>query len=122
MNYHLRLCKGLSYSGVLSATKQRPDAYTDSETVAAQAIASGYFKLVETENAELPEAETQTGTLDLEQLNGMELSELRRLAAQMGIEAKGLKKPELVKAIASVEVTVGAEEETDEDGIDLEQA
>lgn len=122
MNYHLRLCKGLSYSGVLSATKQRPDAYTDSETVAAQAVASGYFKLVETENAELPEAETQTGTLDLEQLNGMELSELRRLAAQMGIEAKGLKKPELVKAIASVEVTVSTEEETDEDGIDLEQA
>lgn len=135
MTYHLRLSKGLSYCGVISATKRQPDVYTDSKDVADRAVASGYFRLVgqaepsvpaptpepePTREPEYDDVELQTGTLDAEQLSAMNLSELRRLAAQMGIEAKGLGKPELVKAIAAVEVIPGSE--TDEDGIDLSQA
>lgn len=120
MKYHLRLSKGLSYHGVVSATKQRPDVYTDSKAVADRAVASGYFRLIQHGETPKPEPAAQTATLDAEQLSGMSASELRRLATEMGIETKGLGKPELVKAIAAVEVTPGAE--TDEDGIDLEQA
>ena len=122
MKYHLRLSKGLSYCGVISATKQRPDVYTDSKDVADRAVASGYFRLIGSVDApKQPEPPVQpTATLDPEQLNAMSASELRRLASEMGLEVKGLGKTELVKAIAGVEVTPGPE--SDEDGIDLEQA
>lgn len=122
MKYHLRLSKGLSYCGVISATKQRPDVYTDSKDVADRAVASGYFRLIGSVDApKRPEPPVQpTATLDPEQLNAMSASELRRLAGEMGLEVKGLGKAELVKAIAGVEVTPGPE--SDEDGIDLEQA
>lgn len=122
MKYHLRLSKGLSYCGVISATKQRPDIYTDSKDVADRAVASGYFRLIGSADApKQPEPPAQlTATLDPEQLNAMSASELRRLAGEMGLEVKGLGKAELVKAIAGVEVTPGPE--SDEDGIDLEQA
>lgn len=125
MKYHLRLSKGLSYHGVLSATKQRPDVYTDSKDVADRAVASGYFRLIGVADApKQPDpnvgADPAAVTLDPEQLNTMSTAELRRLAGEMGIEAKGLGKAELVKAIAEVEVTPGPV--TDEDGIDLEQA
>lgn len=122
MKYHLRLSKGLSYCGVISATKQRPDVYTDSKDVADRAVASGYFRLIGSMDApKRPEPPAQpTATLDPEQLNAMSASELRRLAGEMGLEVKGLGKAELVKAIAEVEVTPGPE--SDEDSIDLEQA
>lgn len=118
MKYHLRLCKGLSYRGVLSATKQRPDVYTDSKDAADRAVASGYFRLIDT--VEAPKLADPVATLDPEQLSTMSAAELRRLAGEMGIEVKGLNKAELVKAIAEVEVTPGPT--TDEDGIDLSQA
>ena len=122
MKYHLRLSKGLSYCGVISATKQRPDVYTDSKDVADWAVASGYFRLIGSADApKRPEPPVQpTATLDPEQLNTMSASELRRLAGEMGLEVKGLGKAELVKAIAGVEVIPSPE--SDEDGIDLEQA
>lgn len=122
MKYHLRLSKGLSYCGVISATKQRPDVYTDSKDVADRAAASGYFRLIGSADApKRPEPPVQpTAALDPEQLNAMSASELRRLAGEMGLEVKGLGKAELVKAIVGVEVIPGPE--SDEDGIDLEQA
>ncbi len=44
--YHLRLIKALSYDGAVSATKEHPDTYTEDEAIAQEAVASGYFELV----------------------------------------------------------------------------
>lgn len=44
--FHLRLIKGLSYFGIVSATKKNPDVYTDDKATADKAVASGYFVLV----------------------------------------------------------------------------
>jgi hypothetical protein len=49
MRYHLKLQKGLSYCGVVSATKQKPDVFTEDGAVADAAVATGYFVLVGTE-------------------------------------------------------------------------
>lgn len=49
MSYHLRLCKSLSYKGVVSATKKQPDVFVEDKATAEAAVATGYFTLVEDE-------------------------------------------------------------------------
>ena len=103
MRYHLRLCKALSYTGVVSATKEQPDVYVDDKATADKAVATGYFELIAEEGLNLSE----TGHLDKAQLEKMKLEELKKLAADMGIDDTGFKKKdEYVEAIAAVEVTI----------------
>lgn len=47
MKYHLRLIKGLSFHGVVSATIKNPDVFTDNKYIADKAVSSGYFVLVD---------------------------------------------------------------------------
>lgn len=113
--FHLKLIKGLSYSGDISATKKKPDAYTEDEAIAKKAVASGYFALADSEDGNEAPEENGKGHLDAEQLEAMKMDDLKKLAAEMGIETKTLKnKAALVEAIAAVEVEPGPE--TDEDG------
>lgn len=110
MSYHLRLCKSLSYKGVVSATKKQPDVFVEDKATAEAAVATGYFTLVEDEpeQAAQPEAAAH---LDKEQLESMKFDDLKKLAEDMGIDTKGLKKKaELVEAISAVEVIPGEEE------------
>ena len=44
--YHLRLCKGLSYMGIVSATQDAPDVYVAEEAQAKSLAASGYFEML----------------------------------------------------------------------------
>lgn len=53
----------------------------------------------------MDEAKMQTGYLDADQLNEMSYPDLKRLAAQMGVDASG-KKDELIAKICAVEVEV----------------
>ena len=46
MSYHLRLIKALSYSGIITATKKKPDVYVADKKIADAAVATGYFMLV----------------------------------------------------------------------------
>mgnify|MGYP002626765110 CR=1 FL=1 len=115
--FHLKLVKGLSYSGDISATRQKPDAYTEDEAIAKKAVASGIFKLVEDtdENGNSTPEGAGKAHLDREQLESMKMDGLKKLAADMGIDTKALKsKVALVEAIAAVEVEPG--QATDEDG------
>ncbi len=48
--YHLKLIKALSYSGIVTATQKRPDVFTKDKTIADKAVATGYFKLENTES------------------------------------------------------------------------
>ena len=47
--FHLRLCKGLSYLGIVRATKAEPDVYVPEEEKAKALVASGYFEMVTSE-------------------------------------------------------------------------
>lgn len=111
--YHLRLCKALSYTGVVSATRKEPDVFTEDKAISDKAIASGYFQLVE--EAEEAQA-TIKGHLDKRQLEEMKVDELRQLAEDMGIDTSSLKKKaELVEAIAAEEVEAPAQDENEVD-------
>lgn len=48
--YHLKLIKALSYSGIVTATQKRPDVFTEDKAIADKAVATGYFKLENTES------------------------------------------------------------------------
>jgi len=45
--YHLRLNKGLSYSGVVSASKREPDVFVADASTVDHALDTGYFVLIE---------------------------------------------------------------------------
>lgn len=41
--YHIRLNKGMSYSGAVNASQAHPDVYTENEEAYLSAMESGYF-------------------------------------------------------------------------------
>lgn len=45
--FKLKLIKGLSYSGIVSATAKNPYITVDNEETALAAVETGYFKIVE---------------------------------------------------------------------------
>lgn len=109
--YHLKLCKGLSYSnGKVTATKKRPDVFVDDKAAANAAVASGYFKLVEkVESVSFPPPGEMVAHLDREQLGEMTIPDLKKLAGDMGVDIKGCKdKAAIIEAIAVTEVSVAA--------------
>lgn len=112
--YHLKLVKGLSYNGVVSASQKNPDVYILDKAIANQAVATGYFKLVsgEIERVQLSSAQdVKSGNLDTTQLENMKLEDLKRLAADIGLDPSAYKKKaDLIEAISSVEVTPASEE------------
>lgn len=58
--YHLRLVKALSYTGYgLSATKKKPDVFTEDGNIAEALVDTGYFQLIEG-NGELHSLERQS--------------------------------------------------------------
>lgn len=109
--YHLKLIKSLSYTGVVTATKKNPDVFVEDKATADTAVATGYFKLVGEVEKTPGKAAATVGHLDEAELAEMKFDDLKRLAADMGVDTKGLKsKADYAKAIAAVEVTPGPEE------------
>ena len=96
---HLKLIKALSYTGVVSATKEKPDVYTDDEAAAKEAVASGYFKLVEApsgtpvdpEDPEDPEELETQAEYSGKTLDQMNKSELETFATYRDVDIKGAK-------------------------------
>lgn len=105
MGYHLRLTKGLSYTGVVSATKSKPDVFTDDKATADAAVASGYFALLDNT---VPDTEPPAeGHLDKAQLKSMTVDKLKELAAAMELDVSKCKnKEDYINAIAAVEVDI----------------
>lgn len=64
----------------------------------------------EPKQAEEPE-QTVKGHLDAKELEGWSYNELKKLAAEMGVEVKGNKKADYIAAIAAEEVEAGAEDD-----------
>lgn len=117
MRYHLKLIKSLSYCGVVSATKQRPDVFVEDKATADTAVATGYFKLLDSEEetpAETPEG-TQDATTEETQsktLEEMTVPELETFAAYKGVSLKGISKK--ADIIAKLKEELGEEETENE--------
>ncbi len=117
--YHLKLTMGRSYNnGTISATREKPDVFTDDKIAAANAVASGFFRLVgedmgtplddtpEDEKGTFPEYETGTAPDDTPEdefveyegihtpLNCLNKSRLETLAAYLDISLKDASKKE----------------------------
>lgn len=105
MAYHIKLIRGLSYTGFggkVKATRKNPIATVEEKATADAAVASGFFKLIE----EVDEAKVLTGHLDAAQLESMDNKDLKALTIQMGIDVKGMKgKKEFIAAITAAAVT-----------------
>lgn len=103
---HLRLCKALSYSGVVSATKAAPDVFVEDEATALAAVSTGYFKLVEGEAVTPPPA-APTGTIT--KLDAMTVPELKEYAKANNIDLTGASKKEEI--LARIEEASGTDED-----------
>lgn len=101
------------YNGIIY---KNGEAFEANDLIAKSLIEREY---VAEENPE-EEAKIQTGYLDKEQLEAMPYPELKSLASQLGLDAKG-KKEELIERICNTEVNVEEDaivensEETTED-------
>ena len=115
--YHLRLAKGLSYSGIVQATAKKPDVYTDDKAVRDAAIATGYFEeigavkakadtvpvipAVPTKTAEEEETEARNHATELSK---MTVEELKAYASINGIPLGSARKKEaILKAVIDAE-------------------
>lgn len=119
--YHLRLIKGLSYSGAVSATKANPDVYTDDEVKYQRAMESGYFaditgcedddmKIYEPHGSSGEEKEKPAEEIPKEDpLDTMSATELRAYATVNGIDIGNKKRREDV-----LKMIKAAEESADE--------
>lgn len=93
------------------------------DTQAARLIRLGVAEYIVTaEKSKEPEQHQEapkesgkiTGHLSAEDLESMTYDELKKLAADMGVEVKGKKKADYIAAIAAVEVEAGDEDDGDE--------
>lgn len=99
------------------------------DTQAARLVRLGVAEYVGTpEKFEEPETDPSventekiTGHLSTEDLESMTYEELKKLAADMGVEVKGKKKADYIAAIAAVEVEIEGED-VDDDLPDLDAA
>lgn len=107
MSYHIRLTNALSYFGMnggLKATKKNPDVFVEDKATADAAVASGFFLFIGEQNT--PPSVEVPGHLDPAQLESMTVPNLKKLAADMGVDIKECKdKAAIVAAIAAQEVT-----------------
>lgn len=98
---HIRLCKGLSYSGIVTATKDKPDIFVEDEATAKAAIASGYFKFIEGDETVLP-PEPPAGTIT--KLDVMTVKQLTAYAKEHDIDLAGATvREDIVQRILEVE-------------------
>ena len=107
--YRVKLIKGLSYTGAVSATKENPFVDIEDKAIADAVVASGYFKLVE--------AESETN--EPADLSKMTVAQLEAYAKENNIDLAGAsKKADIIKAIeaANTESETNCEADYSEDG------
>lgn len=103
--YHLKLVKALSYCGVVKATRQHPDVFVEDKAVAAAAVATGYFRLIEDGEEQPDDGEEKEPGKRLEE---MTVPELETFAAYKGVSLKGINRK--ADIIARLKEELGTEE------------
>lgn len=98
----LKLKKALSYTGIVSATKEKPYVTVEDEATANAAVASGFFEVVELNAAEEPPKGTLTGTIT--KLDAMTVPQLKEYAKTNNIDLEGAsKKEEILERIEAAQ-------------------
>lgn len=90
--YRIKLIKALSYSGLVTATAEKPYVDIDDDETAEKILATGYFETVFTSTQTL-ESSAENVSKPLDEMN---ISELETFAAYKGVSLKGLKKKEAI--------------------------
>lgn len=104
--YHLKLIKSLSYHGIVKATRENPDVYTDDEAVATAAVATGFFELVESPAQQTPQPEAEPEESEQgKTLEEMTVAEIETFATYYGVSLKGINTK--AKKIAHLRETLG---------------
>lgn len=129
MLYHIKLKKAMSYTGIVNATREEPNVYTNDKDIATAAVRSGYFDLIEVEEDEAKAnsvpltaagEEAEDGSIpahfDKDYLDSLSITDLKKLAGDLGVTVtKGMKKDDLVAAITAETVTVPAADDAQPD-------
>nr|DAL85267.1 MAG TPA: endoplasmic reticulum chaperone [Caudoviricetes sp.] len=99
--YKLKLKKALSYTGIVSATKEKPYVTVEDEATVNAAVASGFFEIVEVTETEKPK-KTVTGTVG--KLDVMTVPQLKEYAKTNNIDLTGAsKKEEILERIEAAQ-------------------
>lgn len=112
--YHLRLIKGLSYTGAVSASKEHPDVFTPDPEKYSKAMKSGYFEdLTEHEdNLSVPgfederidDAQGEEASTSEEEFSEMSVENLKSYASLNGINlGSAKKKDDIIQKIEEAE-------------------
>lgn len=112
--YHLRLIKGLSYTGAVSASKEHPDVFTDDPEKYSKAMKSGYFEDLTGHEDDLCAPDFEDNGIDDEQEEEASASEekfyemsvenLKSYASLNGINlGSAKKKDDIIKKIEEAE-------------------
>ncbi len=88
MSFRLKLKKALSYTGVVSASKDNPYVDVEDKAIAEKAAATGYFEIV---GEESPKSEDINEPM-VKSLEKMNISELETFAAYSNVDIKGITK------------------------------
>jgi hypothetical protein len=111
--FKIRLIKGRSYNGVVTATNKNPIIEVADEAKAKKALASGYFELIEQPAPQTPPKTSgeQGGEADEAALGKMTEKELDAYAKANGISLSGINKKadKLAKILEAVAQADGAE-------------
>lgn len=112
--FHLRLIKARSYTGVVKATAENPDVYTDDKQTADYAVGTGYFSLVDTEETSTTETPGTEHSLNTEAIKDMTVDELKKVAKEMGIaKTSNMKRDDLIEAIKEQSAVVDEDANAD---------
>lgn len=94
MEIVLKLVKGMSYNGIISASVDKPFVTVNDEAIAKEAIASGYFKEIS------PPVKDNNESKASEDLSKLKVAELKKIAEKEGVDiSKCVKKDEIIAAI-----------------------
>ncbi len=114
MLYHLKLKKALSYTGIITATKEQPNVFVEEEEVAKAAVASGYFEIIEKVENSKESSDTDTKVFE-----DKKIEELKNIAIEKGIDVTTFKKKaEYIEAILAKEAE---EKQNDDNKADYEE-
>lgn len=103
MKYRLKLVKALSYSGIISATRENPVVIVEDETVANEAVATGYFELIKDKEDDVPPIlpDDETSDFDFDEISSMSISKLKNFAEEHDIDISGkTKKADILEVIS----------------------
>lgn len=113
--YHIRLIKGMSYSGAVTATRRHPDVFTENEAEYTSAMKSGYFEDLTGADEKAGPGKENPGEEDVKEpgkenpgekdtFSDMNVDELKAYAEANGISLAGAKKKaEILSAIREAE-------------------